>query len=365
MYFGGQRIAKRDPVGDVFYYFTDEVGTTRAMAEVVPAGTMSLCYDADYYPYGGIHAAIVDSCEQRYKFTGQERDTESNLDNFKARYMASVMMRFTSPDPSGLAFADLSNPQSLNLYAYVLNNPEIFVDPFGYAPCDITHNGAEGDTPTNGGSGDSAGCSGYEGQEGQDAQKTDEESLYYNGLLPSSGGTLPPIPVSMGCLNCSSGPDPTNSQGGSVDGTGWHCPFCAQMDEAGWRPSFIGPQNGGTPWFENACVTDALKEGAVSLGVDAIGFIPEAGGVARIIGHQAGYVGKVADQFGSNIIRAAGKTAGFETSAIGFSVNKKTYWVSAAITVADFIPVVNEFTAAASVAWDLGVTAYNVSQCSK
>ena len=41
------------------------------------------------------------------------------------------MGRFMSPDPSGLAYADFTNPQSLNLYSYVLNNPLRFVDPTG------------------------------------------------------------------------------------------------------------------------------------------------------------------------------------------------------------------------------------------
>ena len=41
------------------------------------------------------------------------------------------MGRFVSPDPSGLVYADPRNPQSLNLYAYVLNNPLIHIDPSG------------------------------------------------------------------------------------------------------------------------------------------------------------------------------------------------------------------------------------------
>src|ERR1700721_2664943 len=66
-----------------------------------------------------------------YKFTGKERDTESGLDYFGYRYLGSSMGRWTSPDPSGLELADPSNPQSLNLYAYVMNNPLINIDPHG------------------------------------------------------------------------------------------------------------------------------------------------------------------------------------------------------------------------------------------
>ena len=52
------------------------------------------------------------------------------------------MGRFSSPDPSGLMYADPTNPQSLNLYSYVLNNPLKLVDPTGMAYCqwdDGTH----------------------------------------------------------------------------------------------------------------------------------------------------------------------------------------------------------------------------------
>lgn len=61
----------------------------------------------------------------------------------------------------------------------------------------------------------------------------------------------------------------------------------------------IAPNN-STPWYKNSCVTGALKTGAINAGVDTIGFIPEAGGVARMIGHGAGYRGVVADQLGGN-----------------------------------------------------------------
>jgi RHS repeat-associated protein len=60
-------------------------------------------------------------------FTGKERDSETGLDFFAARYMSSAQGRFTSPDPSNLS-VDWMNPQSWNRYAYVGNNPPRFVD---------------------------------------------------------------------------------------------------------------------------------------------------------------------------------------------------------------------------------------------
>jgi RHS repeat-associated protein len=72
----------------------------------------------------------------RCRYTGKERDTESGNDYFGARYYSSTMGRFLSPDWSAKAepvpYAKLDNPQSLNLYAYVLNNPLTHVDPDGH-----------------------------------------------------------------------------------------------------------------------------------------------------------------------------------------------------------------------------------------
>jgi RHS repeat-associated protein len=66
-----------------------------------------------------------------HHFTGKERDIESGNDYFGARYYASTMGRFLSPDPSGLLAQHPENPQSWNLYVYALNNPLSNLDPNG------------------------------------------------------------------------------------------------------------------------------------------------------------------------------------------------------------------------------------------
>ena len=67
------------------------------------------------------------------KFTGKERDTESGLDYFGARYFSGAGGRFTSVDPEN-AGADPADPQSWNGYAYARNNPLLYVDLLGLQP---------------------------------------------------------------------------------------------------------------------------------------------------------------------------------------------------------------------------------------
>ena len=72
-----------------------------------------------------------------HKFTGKERDSESGLDNFGARYDSSSMGRFMSPDPPILVGlpVDSRDPQSWNAYSYVRNNPLNLIDPDGTVFC--------------------------------------------------------------------------------------------------------------------------------------------------------------------------------------------------------------------------------------
>jgi RHS repeat-associated protein len=87
----------------------------------------------------------------RSRCTGKERDTESGLDNFDFRYYSSSMGRFMKPDDAG-ADLNLNNPQSMNLYAYVRNNPLRYTDPTGHT-CQT--NSSDGTTYDDG---DGKGC---------------------------------------------------------------------------------------------------------------------------------------------------------------------------------------------------------------
>jgi RHS repeat-associated protein len=67
------------------------------------------------------------------QFTGKERDAETGLDFFEARYYSGAQGRFLSPDPGPWIFL---NPQSYNGYSYALNNPLIYTDESGETPQD-------------------------------------------------------------------------------------------------------------------------------------------------------------------------------------------------------------------------------------
>lgn len=80
---------------------------------------------------------MMDTGYPSQKFTGKERDSESGLDYFGARYYGSSLGRFTSPDPAKLDIRHLLNPQKWNKYAYTINNPLRYFDPDGQEEVDI------------------------------------------------------------------------------------------------------------------------------------------------------------------------------------------------------------------------------------
>jgi RHS repeat-associated protein len=94
--------------------------------------------------------------------SGKERDAESGLDYFGARYYGSNMGRWMSPDPKGNSVADFANPQSWNMYAYVLNNPLKYVDPTGL-DCAYLNDAGDGieSTDRNSSIGECNGSGGY------------------------------------------------------------------------------------------------------------------------------------------------------------------------------------------------------------
>lgn len=121
VYAAGTLIATYDPDG-LHFYFNDPLGTRRVQTDY--AGVIE--QQCTSLPYGD-----AESCSGGHLFTGKERDAESGNDYFGARYYASSTGRYLSPDPMFISAQRLTDPQSLNLYAYVRNNPLGLTDDSG------------------------------------------------------------------------------------------------------------------------------------------------------------------------------------------------------------------------------------------
>ncbi|MHB8486277.1 MAG: RHS repeat-associated core domain-containing protein [Candidatus Acidiferrales bacterium] len=131
VFFAGKRVARRDASGNIYYYAEDFIGSSR----VITQSNGTLCSDADFLPFGQ-EVDFTSACGQNYKFEGKERDIETGNDNFGARYYRSALGRWMSPDwsaiPAPVPYANLTNPQTLNLYAMTSDNPEAFADLDGH-----------------------------------------------------------------------------------------------------------------------------------------------------------------------------------------------------------------------------------------
>jgi RHS repeat-associated protein len=123
------------------YLTADHLGNTRLVTD----GSGAIIQRLDYFPfgqtipagesYGNRNASRIPgygaTSTLTLQFTGKERDAETGLDYFGARYFSGAQGRFTSPDPVVITSDRLKNPQQLNLYAYVANNPLRYLDPTG------------------------------------------------------------------------------------------------------------------------------------------------------------------------------------------------------------------------------------------
>lgn len=121
-----------------YYRHPDWLGNSRFAS----TANRTTYYDGAYAPFGESYSE-TGTTDRSY--TGQNQDTVSGLYDFAFREFSPVQGRWVSPDPAGLAAVDLSNPQSLNRYAYAWNNPLKYVDPYGLNIC-VWEDAVNGDT---------------------------------------------------------------------------------------------------------------------------------------------------------------------------------------------------------------------------
>ncbi|HEY2390212.1 MAG TPA: RHS repeat-associated core domain-containing protein [Candidatus Angelobacter sp.] len=130
IFLGGERVARKSTNG-IFYYFSDHLKTASAVTDSLG----NIKSESDFYPWGG-ELQFVNNDSNHYKFTGKERDSETGLDYFGARYYSNGLGRWVSADwspiPVPVPYANLTDPQSLNLYGYVRNAPSSQADLNGH-----------------------------------------------------------------------------------------------------------------------------------------------------------------------------------------------------------------------------------------
>jgi RHS repeat-associated protein len=128
VFLGNKRIAFVPiSTGNPYYYLSDNLGS----AAVVASGDgKTIQWEADYFPFGAVRQVFANTASNNYEFTGYEYDSDTQYNYAKARFEAGRWGRFMSPDPY-LGSIDITNPQSLNRYGYVNNNPMNAIDPIG------------------------------------------------------------------------------------------------------------------------------------------------------------------------------------------------------------------------------------------
>lgn len=114
--------AKKDATK--LFYHTDHLGGTHVITDLTGLQVQLVEYD----PWGKVSRA-EGTADATRRFTGQLLDPETGLYYYGGRYYDPVLARFISPDPFIQA---PGNPQNLNRYSYVLNNPVNFTDPSGF-----------------------------------------------------------------------------------------------------------------------------------------------------------------------------------------------------------------------------------------
>ncbi|MBV9267625.1 MAG: hypothetical protein JO061_15765, partial [Acidobacteriaceae bacterium] len=319
------------------YWHADWLGTTTRLISTpsrTVKGGKAFAPFGDQYAIGGTFAGAP-------LFTGAgSTNALPGVYTFPAREYEPTEGRWLTPDPAGVAAVDLTDPQTWNRYVYVRNNPLGLVDPTGTSyktiqvqVCTPFINSSIFYEPISGqpGGGSTSQCH----YESYTYWVDDDDDGVSNGAVGDSG---------------------PSSTGGNPGGSG------------------TPPKSGTTtttPWYKNPCIKGAIGNGLLHVGIDSLGLIPEAGGVAREIGHQFLYRGVVADQFGARVIRNVGFGAGLGSTILGLQDTSTTGLASTTLGAAGIVaafartaPIVGQAISVVSIGVDLYTAGKAIAACS-
>jgi RHS repeat-associated protein len=127
-YLGGQRVAMRDADDNVAWLHGDHLGST----SLTTGSSGNVGARQAYYPFGATRW-VTGTLPTDFGFTGQRNDGYIKLVQMGVRWYDPQLGRWISPDT---IVPDSANPQSLNRFSYVFNNPLRYKDPSGYDPCE-------------------------------------------------------------------------------------------------------------------------------------------------------------------------------------------------------------------------------------
>lgn len=317
IFFAGRRVAQSIPSSSTVHYsFADHLGSTR----VVTDATGTACFQADYLPYGqeNTPAGATNTCSTSYKFTSYERDAETGLDYAFARYYNQRTVRFMSADPLA---GEASDPQSLNRYAYVRNNPVRFTDPFGMDHFDENGQWVLGNEPGPGPN-DPVGC-----------------GIDWWSCPPGGGGGGEDS--GGGCLGCVGN-------------------FSSYMGPIGPPPE--PPKPTALPQTQSVnkgCLAEAAGNFALHGGTDALGFILGVGGAAVAL--FSGYAVALIDSTTPEGVTATSVGSNAIGTGLFIAVANKGSIAKFSARLAEGIPIVGTALAAGQLIYD-GINAYNQYQ---
>lgn len=124
IYANNQRMAKIEN-DKIYYYHNDPLGSPVAITD----GAGNVVWKADYEPFGESFNEVSLDGGNNVMYNSKELDSDTDLLYYGARYYNANIGRFITPDK--MEFSDINDPQSLNRYIYVKNNPMKYRDEKG------------------------------------------------------------------------------------------------------------------------------------------------------------------------------------------------------------------------------------------